>query len=309
MANDIHFISDNEINQISNIKFLVKQLNSEYKYGFSDISIPQRTIIKNENPFSAFVNMPAYSKRHNLFITKIGGVVPQIDPRLKSVHSILVVLSAKTGKPLAILDGNGVTNLKCAAIAALVTDICALPDSKVLTIIGSGIQAREQIRGIGSIRNLKQIRLYSRNNERLLTFIKENIHLCPEAEFIACNNAEEAAYEADIISTATTSVKPVIAADSLKGKLIHINCVGNHTSESREIPLSILQQSILIVEDLNTAISEAGGAHRNAIDIEYLVKQDTTIMQQQRTVFASTGHAFLDLVTVSYLLDKLKINS
>ena len=82
--------------------------------------------------------------------------------------------------------------------------------------------------------------------------------------------------------------------------------MGNHTPPSRELPIRILQQSLLIVEDIPTAILEAGEIHRDAITIEKLVKQTPSKLQQQRTVFASTGHAFLDLITVGYVLAALK---
>lgn len=305
----IQYISSEKIFQTTNIRSLVHQLKLEYSNGFNDVNIPQRTSILRENPFAVFNAMPAFSDRHKLFVTKIGAVVPQSDPTLPSVHAIVVAFSSRTGKPLAIFDGDAITQLKCAAVTALVTDLCASPEAKVLALIGSGVQAREQIRGVKTIRQLEQIRIYSRNRERMLNFIRENTQLCGSTEVVACTSASEAVATADIISTTTTSADPVISAEALNNKFIHINYMGNHNTQSRELPLSVLQQSLLIVEDRATAVLEAGEVHRSAMTIEQLIKHDISNLQQQRTVFASTGHAFLDLVTVGYLLAALDINT
>src|SRR6185437_15718472 len=100
---------------------------------------------------------------------------------------------------------DAITQYKCAAITALVTDRCALPHANVLAIIGSGVQARAQLRVVNAVRILKQIRIYSRHNDNVIKFIRDNAHLCGQAEMIACSSAEDAVETADIISTATTS--------------------------------------------------------------------------------------------------------
>ena len=303
MSAAIKYISKEEIILLSNVKSLAHRMKLEYANDFSSINTPQRVSIFRENPYGVFNAMSAFSDRCNLFITKMGTVIPQNDP---SVHAVVLAFSSQTGKPLAILDGDAITHLKCAAITALVTDLCALPEAKVLALIGSGIQAREQIRGVGAVRQLEQIRIFSRDGNRVRSFIEDISQLCDSAEFVSCASANEAIANAEVISTATTSFEPVISAEALDGKFVHINCMGNHTPHSRELPIRILQQSLLIVEDIPTAILEAGEIHRDAITIEKLVKQTPSKLQQQRTVFASTGHAFLDLITVGYVLAALK---
>jgi ornithine cyclodeaminase/alanine dehydrogenase-like protein (mu-crystallin family) len=308
MTRPIQYINSEEIRQLTDIASLAHAFEIAYGQGFDDVHIPLRTSILRKQPFAVFNAMPAFSHRHQLFVTKLGAVVPQPDSSLPSVHAIIIAFSGQTGKPLAMLDGDAITQCKCAAITALVTDRCALPHANVLAIIGSGVQAREQIKGVSAVRTLKQIRVYSRHYDHVIKFIRHNAHLCSQAEMIACSSADNAIETADIISTATTSADPVILAQALENKLVHINCMGNHNTQSREIPLSILQHSLLVVEDIITAVAEAGDVHLDAMTIEKLIKHDTLDLQRQRTIFSSTGHAFLDLVTVSYFLARLRIN-
>lgn len=297
------YISGEAIDRCADTVALARRLRAAYIEGVRGVEVPQRTSILRADPFAAFDTMPACAEQYGLFIAKIGTVVPRSEPGRQSVHAVVVAFSTRTGELLAILDGTAITNLKCAAVTALVTDLCAPPEGRVLAVIGSGVQARTQLRGVGAVRRLEQIRVYSRDRGRVLDFIRTSAHLCGGAEFVACPSAGEAVLGADIVSTATTSTEPVVPAEALERKSLHINCMGNHTPESRELPRKVLQRgSLLVVEDLATAVQEAGEVHRDALTLERLVRCDPSALQRQRTVFASTGHAFLDLVTVAYLL-------
>ena len=153
--------------------------------------IPQRFLTTRDDPYVAFAAMPVLSDAHGLFVTKIGTVVSGA-PGKPTTESLVVAFSTKTGAPLGVLDGVGVTNLKCAAVSAMVTDICAAPQARVLAIIGSGAQAREQIRGVGAVRQFDQIRVYSRDPRNVRSFIRACAGLARCAEFVACSSASEA---------------------------------------------------------------------------------------------------------------------
>jgi ornithine cyclodeaminase/alanine dehydrogenase-like protein (mu-crystallin family) len=82
---------------------------------------------------------------------------------------------------------------------------------------------------------------------------------------------------------------------------VHVNCMGAHTVESRELPADLLATSVVIVEDVGTAIAEAGMSHAGAIELAALTAPGTTDLAHRRTVFASTGCAYLDLITCAHL--------
>lgn len=304
MESKFRFFSQEDIARVSNIKELSLLLKSEYEYDDFGMEVPQRISIIRNNPFKAFDTMPAYSDRLKIFVTKIGAVVPQSGSEKSSVNALVTAFSGETGEIIAVFDGIAITNIKCAAVTALVTDLCAPKDVEVLGLIGSGVQAREQLIGVGAVRSLKEIRIFSRNQGNVTKFIAENQKQFAGSKFVACGSAREAVTHVQVISTATTSLEPVLSAADLEDQAVHINCMGNHSPQSRELPLEVLQNSQLIVEDLDTAMSEAGEVHRNAATIAQLVKREVKLSSTTRTVFASTGHAFLDLVTVHYLLKK-----
>ncbi len=304
MKENPKYISAQEVDQYSNVLELSEVFRERYLQNPNDIEVPQRTSIIRHDPFKAFDIMPAYSEKSKLFITKIGSVIPKENSEV-SLNTTLVAFSGETGKILAIFDGDSITKLKCAAVTAMVTDCCADPESKILGLIGSGVQAKEQVHGVLAVRDIDQIRVFSRNKKNVIKFIEEQKKTYNHIDFVVCESAEETTMGADIVSTATTSFKPIIKAEALQCDKLHINCIGNHIEETREIPQEILQNSFVTVEDKQTAILEAGKIHEKATTLQDLVTLEKDTLYNTRTVFSSTGHAFLDLITVAYLMERI----
>jgi ornithine cyclodeaminase len=125
-----------------------------------------------------------------------------------------------------------------------------------------------------------------------------------EVRIAPCESLDEAARDADVIGTATASTTPLASFSALSPG-VHINCMGGHTTASRELPLELLRSSTLIVEHVPTAVAEAGPVHAHAISLGELVNQDPAALRTRRTVFSSTGHAVLDLITTAHLLREL----
>jgi len=297
------YISATEISKVADLKALVNEIRLAYSREI-EAEVPKRSLILRNNPFSAFLTMPAYSEQYGIFITKIGAVVPRVGKK-SSVRSLIVAYSNEAEKAAILFDGAEITNLKCAAVSALVTDICSHESAKILAIIGSGIQAKAQIRAVSCVRNLTQIRVYSREPKNVENFIRENKDCAGQAQLIPCTSVQEAIADADIISTATTSVEPLFSAEDLRTKRLHINCMGAHTPYSSELPIDTVAEAKLIVEDLETAIAEAGEINRYAITLPELVRYDVWELKENKTIFRSTGHVFLDLLTVMHVMKGL----
>ncbi len=292
-------ISGGELERLAELPALVRELGQALREGEkSRADVPQRSLILREEPFAAFGAMPAHSARYGLFITKVAAFVAEAP---KAVNAVVVAFSARSGEPLALLDGAALTALKCAAVTALVTDLCASPGARALAVIGAGVQAREQVRAVCSVRPIQEIRVFSRDPRNVRAFIDQVSVHARGAALAAPSSADEAVSGADVVSTATSSASPVFSTLALAPH-VHVNCMGAHTRESREVPRGLLERARLIVEDRPTAIAEAGELHRDAFELEALVRYESGALQRVPTVFSSTGHAFLDLVATAHVL-------
>jgi ornithine cyclodeaminase/alanine dehydrogenase-like protein (mu-crystallin family) len=66
----------------------------------------------------------------------------------------VLVFDAATGAPLVLMDGTYIT-----AGSALATQLLARPEAEVLTIVGTGVQAKTHAQAIPRVRPVKEIRI------------------------------------------------------------------------------------------------------------------------------------------------------
>ncbi|HJQ00742.1 MAG TPA: hypothetical protein VJ851_04010 [Jatrophihabitans sp.] len=279
------------------IRSLADRMTAGLRSGaFQRMVVPLREIV-TDSTGTMFLSMPAVSADYGLFINKTATIVPAGSGGGATVTSVVSVFCTETGRLLGVLDGALVTNLKCAAVTALVTDRCAAEASGVLGIIGAGVQAREQYRAVSAVRDIAEVRVHSRTPQHAAAFARYIAENAPTGVAVrVCDSVEQASRGVDILATATTSSDPLPISTELP-EHVHINCMGAHTTVSRELTADLLRTGVLIVEDLPTAIAEAGELHRRAIDLKALDALPVAELRQQRTIFSSTGCASLDLVT------------
>ncbi|MEV6238201.1 hypothetical protein [Lentzea sp. NPDC051838] len=260
---------------------------------------PQRFMTEWDDPYSVFGAMPSVSREHGVFVTKVAALVEK--PGKPSISAVVVVFSTTTGELLATLDGAALTDVKCAAVTALVTDRCTPSDTGKLGVVGTGALAWQQVRGVHAVRDLTAVTVYGRNVDKAEAFVKRARDLLgDEVEVRVARELGEAVERQDVVCTATTSSEPLLAGFSLPA---HVNCMGSHTPASREVSLEQLSASTLVVEDRATAVAEAGEIHRHALELEDVLAAGDAL-RSERTIFSSTGHAFLDLVTAAHVVTR-----
>ncbi len=294
---------------------LVRSLAEAMRAGLRSGAVRRMIVPPRETAEDAmgtkFISMPAVSPDYDLYINKVATIVATgALGRGATVTSIVPIFSVSNGRYLGALDGTVVTNLKCAAVTALVTDRCAAENSGVLGIIGSGVQARQQYLGVSAVRDVREVRVFSPNPDHAAAFAADITAMAARAgtagagtagSVAVCGSAEEASAGVDILVTATVSSEPLPISRQLPGH-VHVNCVGAHTVASRELPEDLLRTSVLIVEDRRTAVAEAGPLHSAALELDALDTPAAAGCERQRTIFSSTGCAYLDLITCAHLM-------
>ena len=90
--------------------------------------------------------MPAHLAHSNALGLKVVSVFPhnQQRHRLPSIHALVVLLDAETGRPVAAMDGTYLTALRTGAGSGAATRALARPESRVLALFGAGAQAPHQ---------------------------------------------------------------------------------------------------------------------------------------------------------------------
>src|SRR5438874_10713743 len=76
--------------------------------------------------------------------------------------AMILLFRPDTGEPLAVMDGRLITEMRTAAVSAAVTKYLAAPDSRVLALLGSGVQAHAHLQALSQVRHFDKIRIWSR---------------------------------------------------------------------------------------------------------------------------------------------------
>jgi len=169
----------------------------------------------------------------------------------------IALYSAKTGEMLAHLHGQSLSLWKTGATAAVAARHMARPDAHTVGMIGTGTYARTQLLGLAAVRPIREVRCYSRGREGRERFAEWAKDAVPGLSIQPVETAREAAANADIVVTVTTSRQPV-----LEGAWIapgtHCNFVGMHYPEAREVDTDAIRRGRVIVDDIDQAWGEKG---------------------------------------------------
>ncbi|MFN7924673.1 MAG: ornithine cyclodeaminase family protein [Bryobacteraceae bacterium] len=161
------------------------------------------------------------------------------------------LFDAATGKPLALIAANHLGQIRTGAASGVATDALAKPDAHTLGVIGSGFQAAAQVEAIRCVRQIDEVRVWSRNQQKREAF-------AGQMGAAATASAEEAIRGADVVVTATFAKDPVLEAEWLAAGA-HVNAMGSNNAQRRELPAELVARAGLIAVDaLDQARIESG---------------------------------------------------
>ena len=267
--------------------------------------------------------MNGYAAPAKALGVKIVSVYPEnINKNLTSVPATMVLVDAETGVVNSLIDGTYLTRLRTGAISGLATDILSRKDSKILALFGTGGQAVTQLEAVLTVRKIEEVRVFDIFQDRAKEFAKkmsEKFSKKFNVRIIAAESSDKAIENADIITTVTTSKKPVFDASKVK-KNVHINGVGSYTPDMQEIPEDILVKANKIyVDTRDGAINESGDLitpiKKGLIKKEKINGELGEVINGQikgrenddeMTFFKTTGSAVLDLVAAQKIYEMAK---
>ncbi|WP_158978711.1 ornithine cyclodeaminase family protein [Cellulophaga sp. L1A9] len=305
----VHYFDQHKIHELISMKECIEVMRALFKIA-SDENIlnPLRSKMELPEPANGIMGlMPAYFKPYNIMGVKILSIFPDNHKKgLSSHQGIFHLFETETGQLLANFDAHTMTEMRTAAVSALVTDYTALPNAESLGILGTGTQAYSHLQAILLVREIKSVFVYGRNQENLNNFIEKVTDLYPSITFTKCSTAQEAANASDIVCTVTGAKMPLISQKGLRSH-VHINAVGAWDPKNRELASDIVLNSAVIVDNYYAAEQQKGELIIAANEMERtpkdlieksvfdLVSQNNRSYQNMPSVFASLGLGIEDL--------------
>lgn len=231
------------------------------KTAFADLSagradVPQRMSLAVPPVEGTLLVKPAYVPSSGLgakLVSVFPGNAAKGEP---IIHGIVVLIDPTSGQPRALCDGGFLTAWRTGAASGAATDLLARADAKSAAILGAGVQARTQLAAICAVRDLQEVRVFSRDGVARERFVAE-LQSSVVATLRAVSSPDVAVRGADIVCAATTSSTPVFA-NAAVAPGAHINGIGSFTASMQEIDAETVGRARVFVDSRAAAQAEAG---------------------------------------------------
>lgn len=218
--------------------------------------LPLRTAIKPDGGLSLY--MPSYLKEMGVLACKVVSVYKNNPSQYNMPTTIGKVLlqDVKTGDVLCIMDGGYLTGVRTGAASGVATKYLARQDkNQKAGIFGAGVQAKNQLWAMCCVRDIEKAVIYDLDEEIVNKFIKEMTAKL-KINIVKAMSIQDV-LDCDIICTATSSSVPLFDGKKVK-EGTHINGVGSHTPDARELDSEIVKRSLFVGDSLEACFNEAG---------------------------------------------------
>ena len=278
------------------------------QYDTDKYAIPVREGFYYEDPELGLIEwMPALAYGGSVAI-KVVGYHPANPKRLNIPTIMSTVLSFDThnGHLVSVMDGNLLTAVRTGAASAVASRVLAHPDATTLGLIGCGAQAISQVHALSRVFAIRRLLIHDSDPRAMQSFPKRLACLGLTDVDIISTRPEELVAGVEMLCTQTSVAVgggPVFADEAIANN-IHINALGSDFPGKMELPLSLLQRSLVCPDFRPQALREGEcqqvPEEHLGPDLVGLVQQREkySVFRDQSTVFDSTGWALEDYITV-----------
>jgi alanine dehydrogenase len=251
--------------------------------------------------------MPAYQQDREITVKLVSVFDDNARLDLPTHQALICVFDPMTGAPLAVMDGTAITALRTAGAAALSTQLLAPADTRVLAIVGAGVQGRSHLTMVSRVRPFAEIRIATQQ----LAHAEELAATDDRAR--AVESVEEAVRGADVVCLCTNAGEPVISRAWL-ARGAHVTSVG-YAPPGGELDRQVIEQGHLFVETrLAFEPPPAGCAELAGLDASMGTELGQVLLDQslgrrsrnELTVYKAMGHACEDLAAASLVYRRAK---
>ena len=263
---DVLFLQSDELSDLATPAEYVEWVRDGYESHGNDGSAEPRTKLVSADP-------PGMCTGYLAILPEVGGMGGYTYAAGfgdGDVHFALPLFDAESGRMEALLDGASMNPFKTGAAGAVGVDALAREDATTLAMIGSGAQARGQLKATATVRDFEAVRVFSPTRESRESFAADFDDRL-DADVSAVGSAAEALDGADVVVTATKAEVPVFDdADLPDGA--HVTAMGQYDRGKQEIPPETVARSTY-VPDLRERAFQDAGAFLAALD-DGLVDED-----------------------------------
>jgi ornithine cyclodeaminase len=231
---------------------------------------------------------------------------------LSSSNGLMLLFSQKTGELRAILlDEGRLTDIRTALAGAICAKYLAPKQIECIGIIGTGIQAKQQLLHLQLTTSCREVIVWGRNPSKALAFIQDTELSSFNLKIV--NRIEELTQHCRLIVTATPSDQPLLFGDQILPGT-HVTAVGADSLGKQELDPTLFQKADFIVVDslcqcleygdLSHAKNEMQG--KPILELGTLIKAPVQRQEHWITIADLTGVAIEDLQVATAISQRLQ---
>lgn len=312
---NVLWLEQEEVKSVVKMQATIEVVEKAFKeHGLGKVQMPPKSYLYYPSYNGDLRTMPAYLEEEDITGVKIVNVHPENPEKgFPTVMALIVLISPKTGAPVAVLDGTYLTDIRTGAAGGLAAKYLARKDSKIIGIVGAGRQARTQLAALCYFFEPELVRITSRRKQSVAQF-KEDMKTSIACE-IRWEEEVEKVCDCDILVTTTPVRKPLIKAEWIR-EGTHINAIGADAVGKEELDPELLLTSKIIVDDMVQAL------HSGEVNVplakDYISENDIYCQlgeiiaglkpgrtrNEEITIFDSTGLAIQDVASAQLAYKK-----
>jgi alanine dehydrogenase len=294
-------LDDRTVQSVFDWNLAVAALREAYAAPVDEARFPERRMARGSSGWLR--TLSGVSSEPGLMGVKI--IAAALEARQASY--LIPLFDQRTATLVALLDGHSITGYRTAATSALAADVLAPPGPLVVAVIGSGFEARNHVRALAAVRDLKAVHVYSPRPESRTRFVAELADV-PTPVF-AADSAEAAVADASLVICAARSrdESPTLQGAWLRPGMTIVS-IGSTLPEQREVDTEVLARADVVVADVLEEVLEDTGdliaARAAGLDVAAKTialadliggRQPGRTSDDQITVYKSVGAAVQDL--------------
>lgn len=271
------------------------------------------TIETSDGGTGTVLIMPAWEAGRYLGIKTVNIFAGNAARGMPGLHSTYVLYDARTGEPLAQMDGNEITSRRTAAASALAASYLARDDASRMVLLGAGRVASLVPAAYRSQLPIKQVEVWD-IDPKLAERLVQQLQREGFAASVVTHLPDSVA-RADIVSCATLATAPIVQGSWLKPGT-HLDLIGSFTPQMREADDDCFRHACVFV-DTDEAPQKSGDLigplSRNVLSLADLKGTITALCRGdargrldggERTVFKAVGTALEDLAAAAQVYQK-----
>jgi alanine dehydrogenase len=249
---EVRFLTSEDVNGLATPAEYVGAVREGYRDRGEGAPAEPRTKLVNADPPGILTGYMAVLPG----VGAMGGYTYAAGFADRDAHFFLQLFDADSGEPLALFDGASLNPYKTGAAGAVGVDALARRDASTLGLIGSGAQARGQLRAAVEVREFDRVNVYSPTKANREAFAAEfNDEL--DAAVGAVASSAAAVEGADVVITATNASEPVFDGDRLEPGA-HVTAMGQYDPAKRELDATTVSRAKYVPDLRDRAFGDAG---------------------------------------------------